>query len=33
MAEAKIVATPMDVNVQLKKDDGHSKEVDTVKYQ
>ena len=33
MANAKPVATPMDINVKLEKDDGVSKPVDAVKYQ
>ena len=33
LTEAKTVSTPSDVNVQLVKDDGVSKDVDSVKYQ
>ena len=33
MAEANPVATPMDTNVKLVKDDGHSKKVDPIHYQ
>ena len=33
LSEAKTVATPMDVNVKLLMDDGHSKKVDPVRYQ
>ena len=33
LSEAKIVSTPADINVKLKKDDGVSKEVNSVTYQ
>ena len=33
LSEAKIVSTPADINVKLKKDDGVSKEVNSVAYQ
>ena len=33
LAEANPAATPMDVNVKLVKDDGHSKKVDAIHYQ
>ena len=33
LAEANPVATPMDMNVKLVKDDGHSKKVDPIHYQ
>ncbi len=33
LQEANPVSTPMDLNVKLMKDDGHSKKVDSVQYQ
>ena len=33
LAEANPVATPMDMNVKLVKDDGHTKKVDPIHYQ
>ena len=33
LSEAKVISTPADINVKLKKDDGISKKVNSITYQ